>query len=340
MTLLNRSHRGRLHGIDYSIIDFASTAADPRRIQQSTAAWLDSAEMENLLAHFGHTLRTTGLRNRLGEAEQISRTIFDFRRGGERWEAEKTEFAPRTTEAVEALIARIYRDPQDFPATELGIPTHCLVLGGRINSCLLRAELLAELLRQGLQVGHIWGLGSRRPMVEMEREVVAELELGPLADELDAVCATLRCALVLPDVAERPSSSPSAVRRLATSPIPVAGLAAERRPENARATTSDTYRFFLRTAGAVTAQDHILVITSAIDAPFQHAQALAELSVPTGAMITSVGAHIGTSRLAAVRTEWTTAQWLQEIRSTIWSMSIMYGALLAAHPDLEQFENS
>jgi hypothetical protein len=51
-------------------------------------------------------------------------------------------------EAVDALIARIYRDPQDFPATELGKPTHGLVPGGHINNCLLRAELLADLLAQ------------------------------------------------------------------------------------------------------------------------------------------------------------------------------------------------
>lgn len=340
MTLLKRSHQGRLRGIDYSIINFASTAGDPRRIQQSTAAWLDSAEMTNLLAYFGHTLTATGLRNRLKEAEQISRDIFDFRQGGERWEAKEIDFPPCTAEAAEALVARIYRDPQGFPATELGEPTHCLVLGGRINSCLLRAELLAELLRQGLQVGRIWGLGSHRPIVEMEREVAAGLELGPVTDELDAVCAALRHALLLPDITDPSARAPSEVRRLAAAPVPVAGLAAERGPGNARATTSDTYRFFLRTAENITVRDRILVITSAIDAPFQHAQALAELSVPTGATITSVGAHIGTSRQAAVRTEWTTAQWLQEIRSAIWSMSAMYGTLLAVYPDLEEAENA
>lgn len=339
MTLLRRSHRGPLCGIDYSIIDFASTAGDPGRIQRSTAAWLNSAEMAELLGHFGYALTATGLRNRLAEAEQISRTIFDFRRGGERWEAQRAEFSSQTAEVVEALIGRIYRDPQDPPATELGEPTHCLVLGGRINSCLLRAELLAELLRQGLRAGHIWGLGSRRPMVQMEREVAAGLQLGPVADELDAVCAALRHTLPLPDLADGSSRSPGGVRRLAAAPVPVAGLAAEPGPGHARATTGDTYRFFLRTAGDLTARDRILVITSAIDAPFQHAQALAELSVPTGATITSVGAHIGTSRQAAVRTEWTTAQWLQEIRSAIWSMRLMYSALLAAHPDLEQSGN-
>ncbi len=333
--MLSRSSRDHLRGVDYSIIDFASTAGDPREIQRRTALWLDSAEMTELLGHFDHTLMATGLRNRLAEAEQISRDIFDFRQGGERWEAKKTEFSPRTAEAVDALIARIYRDPQELPATELGEPTHGLVLGGRINSCLLRAELLADLLEQGLRVGYIWGLGSRRNVVGIERKVASKMHLGQVDDELDAMCAALRYALVLPDGVQESPRSSREVRRLATSPIPVAGLAAEPGKGNVRATTSDTYRFFLKAAGSITNQDHILIITSAIHAPFQHAQALAELSVPTGATITSVGAHIATSRETLIRAEWTTAEWLQEIRSAIWSMRVMYDRLLAAHPDLE-----
>lgn len=290
--------------------------------------------MTELLALFERRLTASGLRSRLAEAEQISRAIFDFRQGGERWEARKTLFSARTTEVADAVIARICRDPQHLPA-ELGEPTHALVLGGRIHSCLLRAELLADLLGRGLRVGHIWGLGSHREVVDMERDVAAELFLGPVTDELGAMCAALRHALNLPHGGNDSRRLPREVRRLATSPIPVSGLAAEPAPGNVRATTSDTYRYFLETAGNVTAQDHLLIITSAIDAPFQHAQALCELSIPTGATITSAGAHIGTSRMAAVRTEWTTAEWLQEIRSAIWSMRMMYEKLLAAHPGLD-----
>lgn len=334
MTSRTRSNHDRPRGIEYSIIDFASTAGDPREIAHNTAAWLDSAEMTELLARFDQTLTTIGLRNRLAEAEQISREIFDFRRGGERWEAKEAEFSPSTAMAVDALIGLIYRDPCDEPAAELGTPTHGLVLGGRINSCLLRAELLASLLDQGLHIKYIWGLGSRRNAGDMEREVASQLHLGPVEDELDAMCAALSHALKLP-AGGRSQRSPSEVRQLAMLPIPVAGLAAEPGQGNMRATTSDTYRFFLETAGNLTERDHVLIITSAIHAPFQHAQALAELSVPTGATITSVGAHIGTSRQAAIRAEWTTTEWLQEIRSAIWSMRVMYDKLLAAYPNIE-----
>jgi hypothetical protein len=339
VTVLTRADHDQRRGVDYSIIDFPSTAGDPGEVQRRTALWLDSAEMKELLACFDQALTASGLRNRLAEAERISRHIFDFRQGGERWEARRTEFPPRTARAVDALLARIYRDPRDLPATELGEPDHVLVLGGHINNCLLRAELLADLLGQGLRVGRIWGLGSRRPAVDAEHRAAAELHLGPVNDELDAMCAalghTLRLGSGAGKAAERSAWPPSEVRRLATSPVPVTGLAAEPGPGNIRATTSDTYRFFLKTAGNVTEQDHILIATSAIHAPFQHAQALGELSLPTGAAITSVGAHIATSRVATVRTEWTTAEWLQEIRSAIWSMRVMYDKLLTAHPGLE-----
>lgn len=335
VTMLTRSSSGHHRDIEYSIIDFASTASDPREIQRRTASWLDCSEMTELLARFDRKLTATGLRNRLAEAEEISRDIFDFRQGGERWEAQKAEFSQETAQEVDALIARIYRGPRSAAASELGEPTHGLVLGGSINSCLLRAELLASLLQQGLRVGHIWGLGSRRNVIDRERTVASELQLGPVDDELDAMCAALRYALNLSHGATGSQQSATEVRELATCPIPVVGIAAEPGPGNVRATTGDTYRFFLEIAGSVTAEDHILVITSALHAPFQHAQALAELSVPTGVTITSVGAHIATSREGGVRAQWTTAEWLQEIRSALWSMQVMYDKLLTAHPSLE-----
>ncbi|MGH3906747.1 MAG: hypothetical protein ACRDTE_21590 [Pseudonocardiaceae bacterium] len=85
-------------------------------------------------------------------------------------------------------------------------------------------------------------------MVDLERKVAAGLHLGPVADELDAMCAALGYALTLPDATERPRGLPAR---------------------------------------------------------------------------------------CDVRAEWTTAEWLQEIRSAIWSMRVMYDKLLTAYPGLE-----
>ncbi|MCC4306270.1 hypothetical protein [Rhodococcus sp. 3-2] len=338
MTILARSASDS--GLEYSIIGFDADATDPASIAHWVEKWLNSDEMTELFALFGEKIESSGLRNRLDETERITRDIFDFRQGGERWEARKSQFAPRVTEVLESLIAHLYRDLQGPPSTEIGPVSHALVLGGRINSCILRGELLATLLGEGLEVGTVWGLGSRREATADEHAVAERLELGSVEDELDAMSAALCAALQIPQF-KVPSSARDAlseVRQIAMGPIPVIGLAAAPGPGKPRATTSDTYAFFRETAGNISEDDHILIVTSAIHAPFQHAQAIAELGIPTGATITSVGAHIGTSRTPEVRHEWTTSEWLQEVRSTIWSMRNMYESLVEAHPELDRYD--
>lgn len=323
--------------LEYSIIDFDADPRDPAAIADWVGNWLNSPEMAELFGLFDRQITSSDLRNRLNEAEEITRDIFDFRQGGERWEARKSEFAPGVTEVTEALIGRIYREPTGGPAVELEEVDHALVLGGRINSCILRGQLLAKMVTDGLSVGTVWGLGSRREVIADEREVAEQLGIGPVDDELDAMAAALRYALQLPgsEPGRAASGEPSEVRQVATGPVPVVGLAAAPGEANYRATTSDTYRFFRETA-AIEEGDHLLIVTSAIHAPFQHAQAVAELGIATSATITSVGAHIGTSNEACVRHEWTTAEWLQEIRSAIWSMRNMYHVLAAKFPALDE----
>ena len=161
-----------------------------------------------------------------------------------------------------------------------------------------------------------------------------EIGVTEVRDELDAMAAALRYTLGLLAGESPARDSESEVRTLADRPLPVTGLAAARGEGKVRATTSDTYRFFLDTTAPIGRDDHLLIVTSAIAAPFQHAQAIAELGIPTGATITSIGAHINTSQESRIRQTWTTAEWLQEVRSTLWSMKQMCLALEAAQPSL------
>ncbi|RUP27152.1 MAG: hypothetical protein EKK51_27985 [Mycolicibacterium sp.] len=294
------------------------------------SAWLSSPELSELFRVFGHSLSNGSVRDRLFEAEAISHDIFDFRQGGERWEASRTTFDDDTSRIADEVIALLYREPTATAATELARVDHALVLGARINSCLLRGELMRRLIDEGLDVGHVWGLGSRREVTQVEIDGAAALGARDVRDELDAMVVALQHTLDLPAPPLPHRDSLSEVRPLAVAPLPVTGLAAAPGPGKPRATTSDTYRFFLETAGPVGIDDHLLIVTSAIHAPFQHAQAIGELGLDTGATISTVGAHISASRNPAVRNEWTTAEWLQEIRSTIWSMKQTYLALDAA----------
>lgn len=334
--ILGRTRSASHPRIEYSIIDFLANSEDPRSIAEWSRQWLTAPETRELFEHFGHPLAATGLGDLLAEAEESTRSTFDFRQGGERWEARRTEFSPQVTGLVDHVVDNLYREPSAAPSVEIGPVTHALVLGGRINSCILRGELLDRLLNDGLEVGAVWGLGSRRQVTDEEHRVAAELELGDIEDELDAMTVALRHTLHLPMPPTRDSNAPSEVRPLRSEPVPVIGLAAAPgNPDKPRATTSDTYSFFRDTAGELSPSDHILIVTSAIHAPFQHAQAIAELGVPTGAKVTSVGAHIGTTGQPSVRHTWTTAEWLQEIRSTIWSMRNMYEVLQKANPGID-----
>lgn len=335
VAIIGRAPKSASDPIDYSIIDFDAPASDPTAVHDWVRDWITSPELVELFGAFDQSLSATEVDDRLAEAEAITRHIFDFRQGGERWEAHQTTFAPEVTQIADALITRLYRERGNNPATDVGPIDHALVLGGRINSCIMRGELLSRLVdNDRFSVASVWGLGSRRQVTAEELTVAEALHLGVVTDELDAMSAALQYTLGLPSAIETPDrTSDSEVRTIARSPRPVIGLAAARPDGAPRATTSDTYRFFLDTA-AVQPGAHILIVTSAIHAPFQHAQAIAELGLPAGATVTSVGAHIATSRHSSVRTDWSTAEWLQEIRSTIWSMKNMYQSLLAAHPGL------
>jgi len=331
----NRAGTGPGGFVEYSIVDFDARADDPEAITRWVARWLESAEMTELLRAFGYKLSDGSVRERLFEAESITRDIFDFRQGGERWEACRPVFDDAISQITNDLMALLYREPTKSPPMEFGRVDHALVLGGRVNSCLLRSKLLRRLLDEGLDAGHVWGLASRRRVTLSETEVADAFGAHDVQDELDAMTVALQHALGLPAAMGPARESEHEVRTLANQPFSVTGLAAPRGEGKARATTGDTYRFFLDTAPRIGPGDHILVVTSAIAAPFQHALAIAELGIPTGATITSVGAHIATSREPLVQQEWTTAEWLQEVRSTVWSMQQLYLALEDAHPETQ-----
>ncbi|MEH6807074.1 MAG: hypothetical protein V7697_28945 [Rhodococcus erythropolis] len=332
MTFIGRPGGDPTANVDYSIIDFEARAADAAAVTEWMTDWLDSPPMTELFGIFGHSLASGSPLERIVQAERVTHDVFDFRQGGERWEARRTEFDETTTRVADELISLLFREPSRSLAEEIGPVDHALVLGGRINSCVLRGELMARLVEDGLEVGHVWGLGSRREVTTEEVEFAAELGSTDVRDELDAMTVALVHTLGLDPVPLMHNQSNGEVRHIAQTPLPVTGLAAPAGDGKARATTSDTYRYFSSQATTLRPADRVLVVTSAIHAPFQHAQAIAELGIPTGVSIVSVGAHLASSAHASVRRDWTTAEWLQEVRSAVWSMKQMYLAVLPANP--------
>ncbi|NYD37913.1 hypothetical protein [Actinomycetospora corticicola] len=318
--------------VGYSVITLPEYARDLDELRRGAERWLGSDAMTRLLAAFGKELRESTFRGRLVELEAVAAELFDARRGRERWEADYRDHPREVVDATRAVVAAVYRDPAGPPRGDLGAPTHVLVPGGRLRSCLLRAELVRDLLSAGLPPAPIWGLASRRPATDSEVRLGQEFARGSVQDELDAMSVALGWALDIPQVRaqERPLEErlPAEVRELRGGPASVIGLAAPAEPDAGRVTTAGTYRFFAASTD-LSSLDHLLIVTSAIHAPFQHALALGHLALPTGARVTSVGAHITTSALADVRETWSTGEWLQEILSAIRSLRRMDDEVIA-----------
>ncbi|NVN52049.1 hypothetical protein [Mycolicibacterium hippocampi] len=283
--------------VQFSVIDFADGTDGPESLLQAIADWLESDEMAVLLATFGERLSAGGIGARLEGADRISQSIFDFRQGGERWEAEEVEFATGATSAAGALIARIYREPTPNVAAELGENRHALVMGARLDSCLLRAELMVELLNRGLGVGD--GLDAMtaaprahaRGVVRYAQRRTSRAERGAVGDRgtaaRDGAGSGARRARQVQshDDGHLPLLPPDRHRCRRDHPRSRRDLG-DSRPVPARAGTRRAER---RSWHA----DHNS------GGPYRHECAL------------------GRAR------EWTTAQWLQEIRSAIWSMRLL-----------------
>lgn len=97
--------------VEYSIVDFDARTDDPAAITEWVARWLDSPERTELLGVFGYKLSDGSVRERLREAESITWDIFDFRQGGERWEARKPAFDDNICQITNDLMALLYREP-------------------------------------------------------------------------------------------------------------------------------------------------------------------------------------------------------------------------------------
>ncbi|BCY11416.1 hypothetical protein [Actinoplanes sp. L3-i22] len=287
--------------------------------------WITSAPLRELVAASGGRLPGGGTAELLAWLDDFSGAHWDFRRGS---------------------LERHMMDPQDFgtpvlaaidrAATALGLVTahppsrreytHLLVLGGLGATCLQRADYAARLWRSGA-VGspRVAGLGSFRPLHETE---LATPGLAGCVTEVDAMRAGLRASFALGEPVEHrgttgpaghdswsitdftaPGATTIQAAAGATTVQVLAAPSAE--PELRRADTSDTYRFW---AGEHRPGpgDAVLIVTSPIYVPFQHADAIRLLNLPYGCPVDTVGLDSEQS--------FGPERYLQEIRSAVRSL--------------------
>lgn len=264
-------------------------------------------------------------------------SAWDFRGGKERNLFEARSLDPAVDKAIKddaaalGLIGGGVR-PQ-------GRYDHVLILGGLARACLARPLAAVRALSEdGVEAGAVTALGGFRELrgdeVGMVEQVAPE-QAGTQAvdDEFDAMDAGVRLAFGLGSPAdEREVRAESGfgswrVHRYTTDAgLPVFVVAApSSEPEVRRTNTADSYQWFATELAGLRPGQRLLLVTSDIYVPFQHADALRVLGLPYEVEVETMGIQPGDLD-PRLKQSFSADAYLQEVRSTI----MAFGRLLAA----------
>ncbi|MFE5918252.1 hypothetical protein [Streptomyces sp. NPDC056468] len=327
-------------GAHFDQVPLVGTGLDPAG---DIDGWLASAPVHALVEAFSRTEQDHELARDLAAekgdvAERLARLDaftdrWDTRRGRERNLADELPMRPDQEElvlaAAEALGmhggTRLRYDRYD----------HVLMLGGLIRACLVRTAYAAHLVQTGrVTAGSVTALGGHRPFVGDEFELAAQAGAPELEEEYEAMDFGTRRAFGLgaPESVEGEESDlPGGtwgVRRYRTPDgMPVQVVAApSSEPERRRADTPDSYAFFAKQIAELQPGERLLLVTTAIYVPAQHAAAVRMLKLPYGVEVDTVGNEPGVLAGMAAQ-QFSATKYLLEVRSTVRSLARLVDAL-------------
>lgn len=316
---------------------FDGRASGPQSLLADVAAWTGSEPMRRLLDQFGGALPGTGTAEDLAYLEAFSADHWDFRAGRERHETAPQPLDPEQERVITEAALALGLGAETRP--RLRRYTHILVLGGLVASCLFRTRFAAELIADGVEARNVTGVGGFRPVSGPDLETAAKSGLPRGDFEVDAIESSLKSAFGIegePEVDRGgdPHREPGRAWKVATyaaGAITVRAVAApSSEPEQRRADTVDSCRFWADRVAELAPGDSVLVVTSAPYTAFQHCDAITHMGLPYGCAVDTVGVDPATLPEPHFRKEHTASGYLQEVRSTIRSMQRLYGIAYAA----------
>jgi hypothetical protein len=297
-------------------------APDLRVAEEAVRRWVDEPMFSALTARFDWPLTSGDVGERLARLDELSEA-WNFRGGRERNLAAAAALDEDTERSVLACARRLgLRDA--FGRPERDRYEHCLILGGLVRACVLRPALAADLVRSGVSFGEITALGAFRPLAGDEPVLAEQASLSDVTDEIWAMDAGVRRALALGEpvsvageLADDASFRSWTVRRYDATDAAVSVIAAPSGdPARRRATTPETYAWWAENVAELQAGQRVLIVTSAIYAPYQHADAVRMLAVEYGCGVETVGVpHYVTGGMDPQ--PFGAQHYLQEMRSTI-----------------------
>lgn len=313
-------------------------ATDGNDAVAAIEAWARSSALNELVGLSGGEVPPAlELPELLAWLEEFS-AVWDFRGGKERNLFEARSLDPATEKTIKDAAAALGLvrggvEPQ-------GHYDHVLILGGLARACLARPLAAARLLENGaVEAGSVTGLGGFRELKGDEVGMVERVAAGQIGteavdDEFDAMDVGVRRAFGLGAASrERAGSSDQAygswrVHEYETADeTPVFVVAApSSEPEKRRANTADTYRWFATELAELRPGQRLLLVTSDIYVPYQHADALRVLGLPYGVLVETVGVQPGDVD-PDLNQVFSADAYLQEVRSTIMAFGRLLGAV-------------
>jgi len=304
------------------------------RARVSIEEWVGSAPLVALVEQFGGAIPDDGIASQLEWLDGFSEQHWDYRRGKERNLALAQDFDPPVEamilDAADALGLTGGRAPR-FDSYD-----HMLILGGLVRACILRPRLARTLLDGGLHVDEITALGAFRPLGGDEHDLARAVELNACTNEVQAMESGARRALGLgeptsvqrEDEKENPNERWRVARWEASTP-PVTVVAAPTSDPSRRANTPDSYSYWAEHVAHLADRpgSRVLLVTSAIYVPFQHADAIRMLSVPFDTIVDTIGVDPKTVTEGPFCQHFAPTNYLQEVRSAIRALRALDAAL-------------
>lgn len=293
--------------------------------------WTHSPALTELIAEFGGSAPDELDRGELlAWLDELSER-WDYRCGRERNLVRAPQFEPLTEKLV--LAATRALGLQDPLPPEGGHYDHVLVLGGLARGCFSRTLHAASLIEEGsITTDSVTALGGFRAIAGDELALVERMVGSELADEFHVMDAAVGMAfnLTTPTREEGEDSDVVAAWRLreyeTPAGVPVRVVAAPSAEPGTRVTTPMTYAWFATELAKLSAAHRILLVTTQIYLPYQHADALRMLCLPYGTHVDITGVRPGDID-ERLRKAFRPNDYLQEVRSTIRALRALYEAL-------------
>lgn len=312
-----------------------------QELPDAIGAWARSPALARLVFDFGETLPVEFPTGELLAWLDDFSACWDYRAGTERNLVQAPQLSPVTRKVVLAGAEALGLIGSGAPPKHLdgdGSPARyddVLILGGLVRACLARPLHAAKLISDGqLEAQTVTALGGFRTIAGDEIGLAAKVIDEEVHDEFHAMDAGVRNAFEIYALnSERGEESEILGASWRVREYSTAGGMAVRvvaapsmEPGTRRANTPDTYAWFATQLAKLQAGQRVLIVTTEIYVPYQHADALRMLALPYGVEVDMVGANPGKVH-PALRQTFLPHQYLQEVRSTIRALRALEQAL-------------